>query len=382
MIIWMKLLLVDDHAPIRKGIRQLLELKTDYEIVGEGANGMEAITQVDHLLPDIVLMDMNMPVMNGVEATRAIKQRHPEVKVLALTAFGEMPLVAAMVKAGAAGYLLKGGAPEELIDSIEAVARGQGALDREVTRGVMDDAAELYKREQERADRLAELDRMKSEFVSVISHELRTPLTTIKGGAATLQRGWDSIDESVRMEFLDSIMTHCDRLTEMIEKILVVSGIQRGGLGLHHTIFSLPVVAREAVDLAKDKAAEREVNLELNDTLATGDRKRVREAAYSLIENALDFTLGRVTVRVFVDKGIPRLQVEDEGPGIPAAKLKQLLKKPFVQGDSSTTRRVGGLGLSLYIARQVLESSGGWLDVDTGPDRGSVFTMALPKATR
>jgi signal transduction histidine kinase len=379
----MKVLLVDDHAPIRRGLRQLLELKTDYEIVGEGANGMEAITQVDHLIPDIVLMDMNMPVMNGVEATRAIKERHPEVKVLALTAFGEMPLVAAMVKAGAAGYLLKGGPPEELIESMEAVARGQGALDKEVTRGVMDDAAQLYQKEQERTARLAELDRMKSEFVSVVSHELRTPLTTIKGSASTLRRGWDSVDEKVRLEFLDSITAQCDRLTSMIEKILVVSGIQRGGLGLQQTIFSLPVVANEAAALARNSTgAEREIKLELEETLASGDRKRVREAAHSLIENALNFTTGKVTVRVFVDKGIPRLQVEDEGPGIPKTKLKALLKKPFIQGDSSLTRRVGGLGLSLYIARQVLESSGGWLDVQTGPDRGSVFTMALPRATR
>jgi signal transduction histidine kinase len=379
----MKVLLVDDHAPIRRGLRQLLELKTDYEIVGEGANGMEAITQVDHLIPDIVLMDMNMPVMNGVEATRAIKERHPEVKVLALTAFGEMPLVAAMVKAGAAGYLLKGGPPEELIESMEAVARGQGALDKEVTRGVMDDAAQLYQKEQERTARLAELDRMKSEFVSVVSHELRTPLTTIKGSASTLRRGWDSVDEKVRLEFLDSITAQCDRLTSMIEKILVVSGIQRGGLGLQQTIFSLPVVANEAAALARNSTdTEREIKLELEETLASGDRKRVREAAHSLIENALNFTTGKVTVRVFVDKGIPRLQVEDEGPGIPKTKLKFLLKKPFIQGDSSLTRSVGGLGLSLYIARQVLESSGGWLDVQTGPDRGSVFTMALPRATR
>jgi signal transduction histidine kinase len=378
----MRVLLVDDHAPIRRGIRQLLELKTDYEIVGEGANGMEAITQVDHLVPDIVLMDMNMPVLNGVEATRAIKERHPEVKVLALTAFGEMPLVAAMVKAGAAGYLLKGGPPAELIDSIEAVARGQGALDKEVTRGVMDDAAQLYQKEQERAARLAELDRMKSEFVSVVSHELRTPLTTIKGGAATLRRGWDSLDEDVRMEFLDSITTQCDRLTSMIEKILVVSGIQRGGLGLQPSVFSLLAVATEAVELAKKNAAvDRDIELELEETLASGDRKRVREAASSLIENALNFTTGRVAVRVFVDNGVPRLQVEDEGPGIPATKLKALLNKPFIQGDSSLTRSVGGLGLSLYIARQVLETSGGWLDVQTGPDRGSVFTMALPRAT-
>src|SRR5665811_2369856 len=151
----MKVLLVDDHAPIRRGIRQLLELRAEFEVVGEGANGEEAVRQVDELSPDIVLMDMNMPVMNGADATRAIKERHPEVHVVGLTAFGEMSLVSAMIKAGAAGYLLKGGTPDKLIDSLKAVARGQGALDKGVTKAVMDDMAEMHKKE---AKAFAELD--------------------------------------------------------------------------------------------------------------------------------------------------------------------------------------------------------------------------------
>ena len=373
-----KILLVDDHAPVRRGIRQLLELKTDFEIVGEGSNGMEAVAQVDELDPDIVLMDMNMPIMNGVEATRTIRERHPTVKVLALTAFGEMPLVAAMVKAGAAGYLLKGGSADELIDSLHAVARGQGALDKEVTRGVMDDMAALYKKEQERADALAELDRMKTEFVSVVSHELRTPLTSIKGSAATLRRNWSDVDDPTRVEFLNSIDGQCDRLTSIVEKILTVSGIQRGGLGLKPSIFSLGLVAREALELAGPLGEGRDVKLELGDSLASGDRKRIRDVAHSLIENALAFTSGRVTIRVSSAGESPKLTVADEGPGLGRAKLEQLLEKPFIQGDSSSTRRFGGFGLSLYVARQVLEASGGRLDVDTGPDRGSVFTMVLP----
>jgi signal transduction histidine kinase len=378
----MKVLLVDDHAPVRKGIRQLLELRTDFEIVGEGSNGAEAVAAVDLLQPDVVLMDMNMPVMNGVEATRTIKERHPAVKVLALTAFGEMSLVAAMVKAGAAGYLLKGGAADELVESLRAVARGQGALDKEVTRGVMDDLGELYKQEQERADSLADLDRMKTEFVSIVSHELRTPLTTIKGSASTLQRGWDQIDDELRHEFLHSIAAQCDRLTEMIEKILTVSGIQRGGLGLQPSIFSLGLIAREALEIAGDRASGRDVELDVSDVLASGDRKRIRAVAHSLIENALNFTTGKVTVSVSAPAGVPRLSVEDEGPGLDPAEVHRLLEKPFLQGDSSTTRKVGGMGLSLYIARQVLEASGGWLQVDTAPDRGSTFTMILPAEKR
>lgn len=370
----MKVLLVDDHAPIRKGLRQMLELKGDFEVVGEGANGQEAVEQVDSLRPDIVLMDMNMPVMNGAEATKAIKERHPEVQVVGLTAFGDMSLVTAMVRAGAAGYLLKGGTPDELIEALKAVARGYGALDREVTRAVMDDMAEMYKKE---ADALAELDRMKSEFVSVVSHELRTPLTTIKGGVDTLKRGWDTITDDTKLEFLDSITKQCNRLTQMVEKILTVSGIQRGGLGLRPRVFSLGRVAVEALDLLRAKAGDREFVVDIDDADAAGDPDRVREVAVSLIDNALNFTTGKVSVAVGMSAGRPYLSVADDGPGMEQRALEKLLESPFVQADSSSTRRVGGLGLSLYIARQVLEASGGHLEVDTGADRGSTFVMRL-----
>jgi signal transduction histidine kinase len=372
----MRVLLVDDHAPVRKGLRQLLELRPDVEVVGEGANGREAVERVEELSPDIVLMDMNMPVMNGAEATRLIKERHPGVQVLALTAFGDMELVSAMVKAGASGYLLKGGSSDELIQSLHAVARGEGALDQEVTRGVMDDMAKLYKKEQERAQALAELDRMKTEFVSVVTHELRTPLTAIKGSVMTLQRGWAALEDAEKIDFLGSVARQCDRLDRMVGQILTVSGLQRGGLGIHPEVFSLATVAGEAAALLEPKAQGR-LRLELTQVDASGDPQRVREVAASLIENALVFTTGRVVVRVWLDGRTPKLEVKDEGPGLERPTLRRLLEEPFGQADSSITRKIGGLGLSLYIARQVLEAQSGRLDVDTAPERGSTFTMVL-----
>lgn len=374
----MKVLLVDDHAPIRRGIRQLLELRAEFEVVGEGANGEEAVRQVDELSPDIVLMDMNMPVMNGADATRAIKERHPEVHVVGLTAFGEMSLVSAMIKAGAAGYLLKGGAPDELIDSLKAVARGQGALDKGVTKAVMDDMAEMHKKE---AKAFAELDRMKSEFVSVITHELRTPLTSIKGGVHTLQRGWNEVDEKMKLEFLDSITRQCDRLSNMIEKILLVSGIQRGGLGLEPTVFRLDNITQEACDVLATKSAGRTVVLDVAPVEATGDPKRLMEVIVALLDNALTFTEGRIDIAVGETRGEPFVRVKDEGPGMEQSTLDRLLQTPFLQGDSSSTRAVGGLGLSLYIAKQTIEASKGRLQVTTGPDRGSVFEMRLTAPT-
>jgi signal transduction histidine kinase len=376
----MRLLLVDDHASIRRSLRQLIELKKDFQIVGEGANGSEAVERVDQLAPDIVLMDMNMPVMDGVQATRVIKERHPDIHVLALTAFADMSLVSEMVKAGASGYLLKGGSSKELLESLQAIAKGKGALDKEVTRGVMEDMADLYEKEQERADALAELDRMKSEFVSVVSHELRTPVTSIKGGLATLQSNWGSIEDDVKLELLESMQSQCDRLSRMVSQILTASGIQRGGLGLDPSVFSVSQLADEAVRELADKLRGRTVRCSVAEVFASGDRDRIKGVVISLIENAVDFTSGNIDVTVQDSRGTPLLQVSDQGPGIPKDTLRRLLDEPFSQADSSTTRPVGGLGLSLYLARQVLEASGGRLEVDTAPDRGSTFTMVLPPA--
>jgi signal transduction histidine kinase len=317
-------------------------------------------------------------VMNGAEATKVIKSRHPEVKVLALTAFADMNLVSEMVKAGASGYLLKGGSSDELIQSLQAIARGEGALDREVTRGVIDDMATLYKSEHERAAALAELNRMKSEFVSIVSHELRTPLASIKGGVQTLKRGWQSIPDPEKLELLDSVGRQSDKLARLVGQILTVSGMQRGGFGLTPSVFSLSEVATEVASLFKDRAVGR-LSLELQPAFASGDRDRIREVTCSLIENALGFTAGPVVVTTESNGSVVKLHVQDEGPGLDATELRGRLDEPFNQGDSSSTRTVGGLGLSLYIARHVLEASGGRLDFDTAPDRGSTFTMVLPQ---
>ncbi|MGH2750048.1 MAG: ATP-binding response regulator [Actinomycetota bacterium] len=376
----MRVLIVDDNVHVRGGLRQLLDFQEHIQVVGECADGREAVDEVGRLTPDVVVMDMRMPEMTGAEATAVIKQDYPDVKVLALTAFGEMELVSEMVKAGADGYLLKGGSADELLRSLDAVHAGEAALGREVTRGVMHNLAQLYREEQERARSLAELDRMKTEFVSVVSHELRTPLTTISGGVNTLQHKWENLDEATKLELLGSMGKQCERLSLMIDRILTVSGIQRGGLGLQPTDFSLNTVAREALALLAHKTDENRVQITEAEVEASGDRDRIREVAVSILDNALSFTAGQVEVELSSGLRMVRLVVRDQGPGIDAATLDALLNKPFTQGDSSSTRKVGGLGLSLFIARQVLEASGGRLEVESSPEGGSVFTMVLPRA--
>ena len=124
-----RVLLVDDHTVVRQGLRMVLSLEPDLEVVGEAADGREAVEQAAALGPQVVLMDLLMPVMTGVEATREIKARHPDIEVVALTSVLEDRLVIDAVEAGAAGYLLKETGPETLFEAIRAASRGEVRLD-------------------------------------------------------------------------------------------------------------------------------------------------------------------------------------------------------------------------------------------------------------
>jgi len=123
-----RLLLADDHAVVRSGTRQLLERQPDFQIVGEAADGEETVNLARELQPDVVVMDVRMPKLTGVEATRRIKAEYPNIYVLVLTAHDDDEYVFALLQAGANGYLLKTAEIDELVRAIRTVAAGQSAL--------------------------------------------------------------------------------------------------------------------------------------------------------------------------------------------------------------------------------------------------------------
>jgi len=132
-----RVLIVDDHAIVREGLRTFLGMLEDIELVGEAANGELALEAVARGKPEIVLMDLVMPGMDGIETTRRLHAEHPEVKVIALTSFTDDDKLYPVIKAGAVAYLLKDVGPRELADTIRAAARGEVRLHPEVTRKLM-----------------------------------------------------------------------------------------------------------------------------------------------------------------------------------------------------------------------------------------------------
>ncbi len=123
-----RVLIVDDHTLVRDGIRALLALSTNIEVVGEAGNGREAIEKVRELAPEIVLMDLAMPIMGGIEATRRIRKEFPQTKVLALTQYDDREYIIPLIEAGARGFVSKMAAASELSSAIDAVAKGGSFL--------------------------------------------------------------------------------------------------------------------------------------------------------------------------------------------------------------------------------------------------------------
>src|SRR4051794_17875213 len=128
----------DDQALVRAGFTKLLEATDGLEVVGEAADGAQAVAQAGRLLPDVVLMDIQMPVLDGISATSRIVAAHDtRVRVLVLTTFGTDDYVADALRAGASGFLLKDAAPEQLLDAINVIGQGDALLDPTVTRSVI-----------------------------------------------------------------------------------------------------------------------------------------------------------------------------------------------------------------------------------------------------
>jgi DNA-binding NarL/FixJ family response regulator len=134
-----RILLADDHAVVRQGFKMILGAQPDMEIVGEAGNGREAVDLAERLKPEVVVMDVSMPELNGIEATRRLGESAPHTRVLALSMHKDSVYVREILRAGARGYLLKDSVAEDLVAAVRAVAAGEGYISQQVSSAVLDD---------------------------------------------------------------------------------------------------------------------------------------------------------------------------------------------------------------------------------------------------
>ncbi len=421
-----KILYVEDNLMNRMLVKRLLEAH-GYTVL-EAEDGLSGIKKAQEELPDLILMDINIPGMDGFEATTKLKSIEglKDTPIVALTARvmdGDREMA---LTAGCDGYIPK---PID-VDTLPGLIKDFLAGRREKV-AVAEERVYLREYSQKLVDRLQEkieeltkaneelryTDEMKSRFISIAAHELRTPLTVIQGYLSMLTQAEDEAmgrwNDNMR-EVIQGIAKGVERLNTIVEDMLDVTRIESGTLKLHLGPVSLKDVITAAVRRLKTFAEERQQEIVVADLSGIppvrGDADRLLQVFVNLIGNSIKYTPdgGRISLSVRVIEAgevlAPHVRstgqgefteviVEDTGVGIAEEDQERIFKRfyevkdPSLHSTSKTSFMGGGLGLGLPTARGIVEAHGGWLWVESeGYDEekcpGSRFHVLLPVATK
>jgi signal transduction histidine kinase len=369
-----RVLVVDDNAGFRESLLSLLEAG-NLQVVGEAGSGVEALGLVRSLAPDVVLMDVRMPTMDGIEATRLLKADFPDLGVVALSGHEDQEIVRGMLVAGASGYVLKDSDGDEILTAVSRAAQGGALLSSVVTSHVIEELTEALERERRRTgeleaaqDALVERSTRRQQLVARLSHELRTPVTVILGVAQTLAKVEASPEQEA--ELLARLVTRARDLAQLVERfeLAIDSGLtERVDVG----------------EVARDVAARDErVSVTTVDGLPTANLNRgvASRIVEELVDNALRFSAPdtNVVVRIGAGSDVIEVRVVDEGPGIDAREHERIFG-PLEQLEELNVRIHQGAGMGLALARTAARAMGGDVVIESSGAAGSTFlwTIAL-----
>jgi len=383
-----RVLVVDDIPQVREGLARVLDQLGGIEVVGIAGDGLEAVELAGVTDPQVVVMDLRMPNMGGVEATREIVARQADVSVLMLSAYGDESLVIEALMAGARGYLLKGAPASELADAIAGAVAGEARLAGQVTRPLLEKLVESLGREREtrevaeEARRASEHQRRREQqFATVTAHELRTPVAGLLGSLVTLERlrAPDQLPPQAQ-ELLAASTRQARRLARLVEDFAVVAKDSDSAILVNPTRVEVDLVV-EAVVAELDQQGAARVRVDTTPGLrAWVDQDRLAQVLANLVRNALQYSPPESPVDVVAgpgpDPGTLQIAVDDRGPGIPADKLPQLFDR-FGERPASQT---GGLGVGLWIVRELLTAMDGDVRVERNADGGASLRVTVPAA--
>jgi len=274
---------------------------------------------------------------------------------------------------------------EELRRGMAHVAEGDFDPNVHVPVERTDEIGDLSRSFQTMTEQLAELDRLKAEFVSVASHEIKTPLSVIRGYVSLLADGIYGEVTDPQKKTLEAVSDQVDRLTRLVHRLLDISRFEAGGgrlelrrINVRDFLSELTdgfrvLAFQNGIDFSVTVADDVPVNIE-------GDADRLNEVLGNILSNAFKFTTrgGRIALGAWREGAGMRVEVSDSGVGIPPDKLPKIFEK-FYQVDNPAQPRQAGSGLGLAIAREIVEAHGGTIGADSEPGEGTRFTVVLPE---
>src|SRR5579872_1855066 len=362
---------VDDSPQLRYAKTRILQ-RAGYEVV-EAGTGTEALKLVREMMPQLVLCDVALPDMNGLDVCRRIKSDPvtgaiPVIQISA-TFVSERDEQEGL-KGGADIYLTEPLEPKELETVVSVLLRLRRT------------EAEALDKERAARAQAEEATRLKDEFLANLSHELRTPMNIIIGWAHLLRAS--PLNEQQKLRAAESIERAARSQAQLIEDLLDVSRIVTGKFRLKLQDVDIGNVLRMAVESLRLGAHAKQVVLTLSQpetpAIVRGDAERLQQVFWNLLSNAVKFTPagGCVDAQLEHTAEYVRIRITDTGIGIAPEFLPYVFDR-FRQADSTSTRQHTGMGLGLAIVRHVVELHGGQVQADSaGENLGSTFVVTRP----
>lgn len=364
-----RVLLADDTPEIRQLLRIALELEGGFEIVGEAADGRQALHLAGSHRPDAVVLDLAMPIMDGLEAIPAIRRATPQTKILVLSGFTSAQMGADALALGADAYLEKGVSPGDIVAAINRLCD-------EGSDGEHDGETDLpSERISVPADALAAVTREPADDpIGALTHELLTPVAVIRGFAEAIaaKAGGSGQDEIV--EWAERIARNAQTLVQIVRSFRGSSEIFVGAMELDLSRFDPAPLVRATVKDLSALIDDHEVRMSLVDgVLVYADAVKVRQILTNLLSNAAKFAPGPIDIEMDAGKFYIEIAVCDRGPGVTEESRGELFRRFGRLGAVAP-----GSGLGLYVSRQLARAQGGDVVYSPRDGGGACFMVRIP----
>lgn len=358
-----RVLVVDDAADLRLITRVGLESIGRMTVVGEAADGQEAIDKAELLQPDVVVLDLAMPVMDGLEALPLIKERAPKARIVVLSGFDDLRTRQAAMDLGAQAYVVKGTPTSEIIRVIRGLSPSWSSDQADVAARLPDDPFHV--------EPSGELD------VDHLIHELRTPLTVIQGLASTLALRGDELPSATASELLHALFRNSKQMANLLDAVAAARSLHEG-IALFAEDIALDGFLTEVISDLSPILEGRSVVVTSNisaDYVASLDPLRIRQVVTNLVSNAVHFSPDDSSIEISLEQGECecRIVCRDHGPGVPSGRRHELFREHSRLGAEGR-----GMGLGLFISRGIALAHHGDLRYEDAAGGGGRFVLTLP----